>query len=75
MIKRRWHDLPAVYLPMINGKFICMVPKPSGGYEVEQPAGRVQTIADFDFASAEASLLEQYVLARAKQDQDGADYS
>lgn len=65
---RRWYDLPAVYLPMRNGKFIRMVPKPSGGYEVEQLVGRSKTIADFDFASAEASLLEQYVCARAKQD-------
>ena len=57
-----------MYHPTRNGKFIRMAPKPGGGYEVEQLTGPIKTIADFDFASAEASLLEQYVLMRAKRD-------
>ena len=67
MIKRRWHDQPAVYFPMRDGKFIRMIPTPGGGYEVEQSAERLKAIVEVDFASAEASLLEQYVRACAKQ--------
>ena len=63
---RRWHELPAIYWPTRNGKFIRMVSKPGGGYEVEEPQLRLRTLEEFDFGSAEMSLLEQYTRARAK---------
>jgi len=63
---RRWHELPATYWPTRDGKFVRMVSKPEGGYEIEEPQPRLRTLEEFDFASAETSLLEQYMRTRTK---------
>ena len=63
---RRWYELPAIYWPLRNGKCIRMISRPGGGYELEEPQPRLRTLEEFDFGSAETSLLEQYTRARTK---------
>jgi hypothetical protein len=71
--RKRWHQLPAMYVgPNRKGEFtrLIPVPGPDGGVRWEQEELRPvsRSLMEFDFASIELSLLEQYAMTRAKDE-------